>query len=140
MNESFTKLFSTITSSTIWAEDSDTRIVWVTMLAMANKDGYVGASVPGLAHAARVSVEAAQAALDKFLAPDKYSRSQEHEGRRIAEADRGWVLLNYSKFRDLRNKENKRAQSRDSMRRMRDKGRQSPSDNLAPDYAYEDGE
>ena len=43
----FTKLFNTIVSSTIWREDSDTRVVWVTMLAMADRDGHVEASNSG---------------------------------------------------------------------------------------------
>lgn len=103
MAENFTKLFSSITASTVWLEDSDTRIVWVTMLAMADQDGYVGASIPGLASIARVPVEKVLAALEKFKAPDSYSRSKEHEGRRIEEVDRGWVLLNHRTFREHRN-------------------------------------
>jgi hypothetical protein len=102
---SFTKLFSSITNSTIWAEDDQTRLVWITMLALADQNGYVGASLPGLAHQARVSIEAATKAIEKFLAPDTYSRSPEFEGRRIEPADRGWTLLNYQRFREMRDEE-----------------------------------
>ena len=146
MSESFTKLFSTILYSTVWAEDNETRIIWVTMLAMADQHGYVGASVPGLAAAARVSLEAVEKALAKFLAPDAYSRSKEHEGRRIREADRGWVLLNYAKFRETRDKENRRAQYRAAKRRSREKSKErrdteafdSCAAGLAPDYVYDE--
>lgn len=95
----FTKLFSSIVASSIWCEDDQTRIVWVTMMAMANRDGVVEAAVPGLAHAARVSVEACRAALDKFEAPDVDSRSPEHDGRRIEKVLGGWKLLNYDFYR-----------------------------------------
>jgi hypothetical protein len=148
MSESFTKLFSTILYSTVWSEDNETRLVWVTMLAMADQHGYVGASVPGLAQAARVPVEAARRALERFLAPDPDSRSKEHEGLRIREADRGWVLLNYAKFREARNQENRREQYRTAKRRARAKGKlrleieshDAMCGNLAPDYVYEQDE
>jgi hypothetical protein len=117
MSETFTKLFASILDSTVWQEDGDTRLVWVTLLAMADRDGYIGASIPGIAARARVSVEAARAAMEKFMAPDPESRSKEHEGRRIVEVPRGWNLLNYQKFRDMRHKEVRREQWRESKRR-----------------------
>jgi len=94
----YTKLFGSILGSTIWREDSDTRIVWITMLALADADGIVEASVPGLAHFACVSTETAQSAIAKFLAPDPDSRSPEYEGRRIEKVEGGWLLLNYEKY------------------------------------------
>lgn len=133
---SFTKLFSTITASTIWCEDHATRIVWVTMLAMADRDGYVAASVPGLAAMARVSVGEAEVALGKFRAPDKYSRSQENEGRRVIDADGGWLLLNYSKYREERDKEVRRENNREAVRkhRAKEKLKQNPeSSNITDD-------
>jgi hypothetical protein len=113
MTEPFVKLFSSITTSTIWREDSDTRIVWVTMLAIADRTGYVGASLPGLASTANVSLEACETALARFMAPDKHSRNQEHEGRRIEAAFRGWQILNYEFFRNLRDTEAIRAYERE---------------------------
>lgn len=112
MSESFTKLFSSITDSSIWAEDDGTRIVWVTLLAMADKRGYIGAAIPGIAARARVSLEVAERALEKFQQPDRYSRSQEHEGRRLAPAERGWQLLNYPKFREKLDEETRKENNR----------------------------
>jgi len=77
----------------------ETRIVWITLLAMAGKDGVAEASVPGLADFARVPVEKTEAALAKLSAPDTYSRSKEYEGRRIIEVDGGWLLVNHAKYR-----------------------------------------
>ena len=65
----YTKLFSSIIMSTIWREDDPTRIVWISMLALADKNGEVQGSVPGLADAARVSVSACREALAKFPCP-----------------------------------------------------------------------
>lgn len=119
MGEPFTKLLSSILSSTVWLEDDQTVRVWITMLAMADAEGYVGASVPGLAHTARVPVEACRRALEKFEAPDPDSRSQEHDGRRIVRVDRGWTLLNYRKIRAMHDAEEKRLRDRERKRRER---------------------
>jgi hypothetical protein len=101
----FTKLFTSITESTVWGESMPTRIVWICMLAMADQHGRVMASVPGLAHRARVSLEEGLAALERFMTPDPYSRTPDHEGRRIEVIDGGWRLLNYAKYRALKDEE-----------------------------------
>jgi len=44
---------------------------------------YGEASLPGLADMARVSLKECEAAMVKLEGKDKYSRNQDHEGRRI---------------------------------------------------------
>ena len=34
---SFTKVHQSILQSSLWCEDSDTKVVWITMLALADK-------------------------------------------------------------------------------------------------------
>jgi len=116
---SFTKLFSSITESTVWCEDSDTRVVWITMLAMSDKNGKVWGSVPGLAKNAVVSLESCITALDKFTSPDKWSRTKEFEGRRIEKIAGGWRLLNHGKFRDMRDEEERKIYKADWIRNKR---------------------
>lgn len=125
----YTKLFSSITTSTIWQEDNDTRIVWITMLAISDANGYVAASVPGLANAANVTLERCIEAIEKLSGPDKWSRTKEFDGRRITEADGGWVLLNHAKYRAIRDAEDRREQTRAAMQRMRKRKAVSKSDN-----------
>jgi hypothetical protein len=104
----FTKLFSSITESTVWCESAPTKIVWITMLAMCDKRGRVWASIPGLASRAKVTIDETETALSCFLSPDKYSRTQDHEGRKIEVIDGGWSLLNHAKYRALRDEEERR--------------------------------
>ena len=73
------------------------------MLAMADKEGRVWASVPGLANRARVPVEDTEAALQTFLSPDKYSRTPDFEGRKIEAIEGGWRLINHAKYREIGN-------------------------------------
>jgi len=100
MSEGYTKLFSSIITSTIWQEDDKTRILWITMLALSDSEGKVEGSVPGLARMAKISVKECEKSLAKLASPDTYSRSKEHEGRRIKDVDGGWMLLNRVKYRD----------------------------------------
>lgn len=95
------------------------------MLAMAERDGYVGASVGGLAARSGVTIEQCREALDLFLAPDLDSRTPDNEGRRIAVAERGWLILNYGKFRDQRDMLAKREQDAERQRRHRAKAQPS---------------
>lgn len=96
----YTKLFSSIVTSSIWQEDNATRLVWITLLATADARGIVEASLPGLAHVARVDRDECERALAKLASPDPDSRTKDHDGRRIAECDGGWQILNYAQYRE----------------------------------------
>lgn len=95
----FVKLHGSILDSSIWSSPAEVRLVWITMLAMADEFGVVSASVDGLAHRARVSIEATQDALRRFLGPDEFSRDGT-TGERIEEVPGGWLVLNHANYRD----------------------------------------
>jgi len=125
----YTKLFNSILASTIWRAPNTTRIVWITMLAMADKDGVVEGSVPGLADFARVSVADVETALEELLAPDPYSRTEDYEGRRIeAVPGTGWRLLNHAKYRAKMNEDERREYNRKKQAEWR--ARHNPSKNV----------
>lgn len=104
----YTKLFGSIITSTIWREKNETRILWITMLALKNKSGIVEGSVPGLADMARLSLDDTIEALETLRAPDQYSRTKEHEGRRIEDVEGGWLVLNHAKWREKMNADERR--------------------------------
>ncbi len=99
----YTKLFSTIIHSTIWREPDYIRILWITMLAMKERNDTVQASLPGLADAARITMPQAVEAIERLSSPDEYSRDAENEGRRIEKCPGGWLILNGDKYRKLMN-------------------------------------
>lgn len=123
MSMTFTKLFSSITESSVWSEPQSTRLVWISMLAKADRHGRVFGAVPGLARIANVSLEECQAALKTLLSPDAFSRTPDHKGIRIEKIDGGWRLLNYRKYRDIRDNENEKEQARIRKQRQREKKR-----------------
>ena len=123
----FTKLFSSITASTIWSEKATTKVVWITMLAMADAAGFVYASVPGLAKISGVTIEETIEAIDLLMSPDKWSRDKDNEGRRLEEIDGGWAILNHPKYRKRRNAEERLAYQREYMRNRRAKQKEGVS-------------
>jgi hypothetical protein len=129
----YTKLFSSIVTSTVWSEDHETRIVWITMLAMADKNGEVQGSIPGLARIAAVSLDGCRNAIRKFLSPDEDSRTKDDEGRRIEEIDGGWHLLNYGKYREMASKEEQVAKATARTQRYRERQKRNLSTALSTD-------
>jgi hypothetical protein len=117
----YTKLFNSIVTSTIWTEDDKTRILWITMLALADQNGEVHASIPGLARLAGIDMESTEKAIACFLSPDPYSRTPDNEGRRIAKIDGGWELLNHAKYRKMASKEDSKAATAERVRRHRER-------------------
>lgn len=100
----YTKLHATILDSSVWLEPAHVRLVWITMLAMADQHGVVHASVGGLAHRARVTKEECAQAIALFLGPDADSRDRT-TGERIEEVPGGWLVLNHANYRDRQTRE-----------------------------------
>jgi len=124
---SYTKLFQSILDSSIWQESHQTRIVWVTMLAMADQHGEVQAAVPGLAKRAGVTLQEAEEAIATLSSPDMYSRTPDHEGRRIAKIDGGWEILNHAKYRHAASLEDRKEKAAERAKRFRDKNKPDPA-------------
>lgn len=108
----FTKLFESILASSVWAEDDKTRLVWITMLALKNRDHIVSASLPGIANLARVPLEDCERAIKKFESPDPYSRSTDYEGCKIKRVEGGWLVLNGQKYSEMLSYEQRKEYNR----------------------------
>ena len=134
---SYTKLANSILTSTIWMEDDQTRIVWLTLLAMADKNGEVQASIPGLANVARVSIPSCHAAIDKFRSPDPYSRTKDDEGRRIEDIRGGWSLINHAEYRNLASDDDRKAKSAERQRRHRERSKRNNSGVTGRDKSHQ---
>ena len=95
---SFTPLFSSIVMSSIWMASKETKLLWITMLAIKDKDGYVRAVPSALARTAGLTLGETQKALLELESPDPESSSKEYEGRRIQAVEGGWVILNHARY------------------------------------------
>lgn len=109
----YTKLFEDIIASSVWDEDDKTRLVWVTLLALKNRDHFVRGTNRFLALAARVSQEDCDRALAKLSSPDSSSRTPDNEGRRIRQEAGGWTILNGEKYQQAFSYEDRKAYNRE---------------------------
>ena len=101
----YTKLFSDIVRSSVWDEDDVTRVVWITLLALKDRNHFVrGSDEFLLKHMARVDLERGKSALEKLSSPDPLTHTQAFEGRRIERAPGGWFILNGEKYHQMLNK------------------------------------
>ncbi len=128
----YVKLFQSILDSTIWGEDHQTRIVWITLMAKADRHGVVEGSIPGIAHSARVSLDDCRAAMAKFEAPDPDSRTPDNEGRRIKRVEGGWQLLNHHIYREKMSQDQQRARKTKNQRAWRDRKRAAKKAKVRP--------
>jgi len=117
----YTKLFNSILDSTVWGESKDVRILWVTMLAMADRNGEVAAALPGLTRRAQLTQDETEVALARLMAPDPHSRTPDHEGRRVEAIPGGWQLLNYAIYRARMSREDQQERNREAVRKCREK-------------------
>lgn len=118
----YTKLHATILDSSVWLEPAHVRLVWITMLAMADQHGVVHASIGGLAHRARVTREECSEAIARFLGPDPDSRDRT-TGERIEEVPGGWLVLNHANYRDKQTHEQGMTAARVAKHRAKQKER-----------------
>ena len=117
----YTKLFSSILASSVWQETLPTKIVWVTMLALKNERHEVEASLPGLAKLAGVTLEECEEAVKKFEGPDKYSRNEANDGRKVVRVTSGWKVLNGDHYSRLMSADERREYQREYQREYRKK-------------------
>jgi len=100
--KSWSPLWSGIVTSSIWDEDVIVRVVWITMLAVKDRDGFVSGSVSSMRRLANIESEKECARAIRVLeSPDMRSPGQPNDGRRINRVDKGWVVLNHGKYRDM---------------------------------------
>lgn len=126
----YSKLFSSIVHSSLWTEEHHVRLLFVTLLALADREGHVYGSRNGLERAANILYSVEDGDIDPWeslMAPDPDSadliRNPENEGRRIEAIDGGFRILNYVYYRSLRNDDDRREQNREAQQRFRDKSR-----------------
>lgn len=128
---SFFKCHSSLLQSSVWTTETPaTKVVWITLLVLADRNGEIMGSVPGIASAAGVTLDECVDALERFKSPDKWSRTKILDGRRIQEIDGGWEIINYQFYRELASEKQKAEASAERSRRYR--ARQAVGDESPP--------
>ncbi len=91
-----------ILTSSIWVEGTPEELkIWFYLMISANpRDGIVRDTAIAIAQRCGLPVETVTAALKKFSQPDRHSRTDKKEGRRIETCRDGFRLVTYRKHRD----------------------------------------
>lgn len=126
----YVKLFSSLYQGTLRGR-SDEILVFTNLLAHADQHGIVDKHYKAIAEETGLSLKRVRTALGNLESPDAESRSPELEGRRIVKMDEhrvwGWKIVNYGKYRAIRNEDDRREQNRMAQERWRSKQRKPPS-------------
>lgn len=118
----YAKLMSRITESSLMDEEIPVRYCFVMLLAIADPHGYVVGTDVAIARRLNMPLADFKHCLHQLMQPDPDSNSMEHEGRRVIDSDceRGYYLVNYTKYRDTRDEEERRKYMKEYMRKYRE--------------------
>lgn len=94
------------------------------LIVLSNDDGVIDMTAASISARTSIPVEIIEAGLTHLEQPDPYTRTPGEDGRRIVRLDEhrpwGWRLVNYAKYRALRNMEQKKESDRERMRVKRE--------------------
>lgn len=132
----YSKLHSSIINSSLWCEPDNVRLLFITLLAMADKQGYIYGSRGGIERIAFIVIDDDEPdPWTVLMSPDQDSsdrvRSPENEGRRIEEVSGGFRLLNWDYYHGLRNDDDRAEQNRRAQEKYRNKNK-PPSATVSP--------
>ena len=120
----YNKLFTSILDSSIWLEEPATKVVWITLLAAMDEDGFAHfAAVKNLANRAVLTLEDTEGAVKVLESPDPNSSDSDHEGRRIERVPGGWIVLNARKYHNATTRAIAKQKTRERVTRFRQKKR-----------------
>ena len=121
----FSKLYARITESSLMEEPINVRYTFVLMLAIADPEGYVIGTNVAIARRLNMSLDEFEQCLAVLMSPDPNSNSKEYEGRRVivSDSDRGYFVVNFRLYRDMKSPQDRRDYMRDYMRARRAKSK-----------------
>lgn len=134
----YAKVFRSLWDGTL-GPDWQTWSVFVFLLAHSDPDGFVEMTPASISARSGIPIATVRSAIIKLESPDHDSRSTEHEGRRLERIDEhrswGWRIVNYLKYRELRDMDDRRQQNREAQARRRASARVSQSQPTSADVS-----
>lgn len=102
-------------------EEISVRYTFVMLLALADPEGLVVGTDIAISRRLNMPTKLFAKCVKSLQQPDPDSNSKESDGRRLipSEAERGYQIVNYAKYRDLKSEDERRAYMREYMRDYR---------------------
>lgn len=122
----YVKIFDSLPESSISEEELHVRWMWMIFLVLCDRNGNVRSTREGLARRANLPQAKADDAIARLTSPDDDSTSSEEEGRRVVQfAPNHWHVVNYLKYRGMKDPVEERAKNRERKRRQREREREA---------------
>lgn len=139
----YVKLFASLYQGTLRG-CSDEILVFTNLLAHCDSAGIVDKHWRAICEETGLSRERVELAITNLEAPDPESRSPEKDGRRIVKLDEhrawGWEVVNYAKYRDIKDAESRREQNRLAQERWRNKNKHRKQESASSAQVEVEGE
>ena len=120
----YVKLFASIYQGTLRGQAHEI-LVFTNLLATCDSAGFVDKHFRAIAEEVGLTQDQVREAISNLERPDPDSRSQELNGARIerieGHRDWGWRIVNYLKYRNIKDTAGRREQLREAQRRHRAK-------------------
>ena len=118
----FAKVFYQIFESSI-SDDYLVRHVFMDLLVLSDEEGVIDKTSKAISRITNVPLEIVEMAIDKLSSPDENSRTPNEDGRRLVLIDEnrnwGWRIVNFIKYRSIRDEEARRISNRSYKREQR---------------------
>ena len=120
----YAKVFSSLFDGSMRGQP-DLILVFINMLTRCDSDGCVDRTPRAIADETGLSIERVKDAIKMLESPDPESRTPDMEGRRIVlvsdERTWGWQIVNFRKYRSIRDEQSRRQQNREAQQRYKSK-------------------
>jgi len=97
-------------------------VVWIAFLAKADAEGMVRVAPSRMVKIANVPQAKFDKAVEILESPDPESRTSDDDGRRLRKIEGGWLVINYKKYRNELESEERKAYKREWDRKNRPSG------------------
>jgi len=120
------KIFDSIYDGTL-AEDWRALITFQQFIVLCDADGMVDMTPQSISRRTGIPIEHIKAGIEVLEKVDKYSRTPDEDGKRIELIDDhrpwGWHIINHEKYKRMQDADTIRAQTRERVRKHREKKR-----------------
>jgi len=120
------KIFDSIYDGTL-AEDWRALVTFQQFIVLCDADGMVDMTPQSISRRTGIPIEHIKAGIEVLEKTDKYSRTPDEDGKRIELIDEhrpwGWHIVNHEKYKGMKDADTIRAQTRERVRKHREKKR-----------------
>lgn len=105
----FSSLFSSVVLSVIWCQEPYICKIWVTLIALMDRDGIVRADLPRLAELCHVTEKQCARAIKILTSPDPTNITEPPLGCRLEAVGGGWRMIHHVTYHKVQKDAQNRA-------------------------------